>query len=96
MSIYTDDVSELKRTLMGTFRGELPVLRVKARMSQENVAEKIRVSRQTYSVIETGKQEMSWTIFMALIALFQNDAQTKHMVNSIEGINEGMIKIMGR
>ena len=49
---------------------ELPVLRAKARISQEDIASKIGISRQTYSSIETGKREMSWTTFLALIAFF--------------------------
>ena len=71
-------------------RSELPVLRARAHISQEGIAEKIGVSRQTYSSIETGKREMSWTTFLALIAFFQNNESTKQMVNSIEGLAKGI------
>lgn len=63
MGISTDDITELKHNLMEQFRNELPVLRARARASQEVIAEKIGISRQTYSGIETGKREMTWTIF---------------------------------
>ena len=62
-----------KQELVEEFRNELPVLRAKARVSQEIVAEKIGISRQTYSGIETGKRDISWTIFLALVAYFQNN-----------------------
>ncbi len=49
----------LRNTIVELLRKELPVLRAKARISQEDIAEKIGISRQTYSSIETGKREMS-------------------------------------
>ena len=58
----------LRNTIIELLRKELPVLRAKARVSQGEIAEKIGISRQTYSSIETGKREMSWTTFLALIA----------------------------
>lgn len=94
MSNSVDDFNKLKCSLLDQFRNELPVLRAKGRLSQENIAEKIGISRQTYNGIETGKKEMNWTTFLALVALFQNNEQTKHMLDSMDGFNEGMIKIM--
>ena len=90
----SDDVNKLKCNLMEMFRDELPVLRAKGRLSQENVSEKIGISRQTYNGIETGKREMNWTTFLALVALFQNNEHTKQMIEQMDGFNEGMIKII--
>ena len=47
MGINTDDVAELKHDLMEQFRNELPVLRARVRVSQEIIAEKIGISRQS-------------------------------------------------
>lgn len=44
----------LRNTIIELLRKELPVLRAKARISQEDIAETIGISRQTYSSIETG------------------------------------------
>lgn len=41
MGISTDDITELKHNLMEQFRNELPVLRARARASQEVIAEKL-------------------------------------------------------
>lgn len=71
-------------------RNELPVLRARLGISQESLAEKIGVSRQTYSSIETGKREMTWTTLLALIAFFQNNERTKQMIEKIEGFNQGL------
>lgn len=84
----------LRNTIVELLRKELPVLRAKARISQEDIAEKIGISRQTYSSIETGKREMSWTIFLALIAYFQNNESTKKMIGEINGLSEGIEMIM--
>lgn len=94
MGISTDDITELKHNLMEQFRNELPVLRARARASQEVIAEKIGISRQTYSGIETGKREMTWTIFWALLAFFQNNEQTKTMIDQINGFGDSMTKVM--
>jgi len=84
----------LRDTIIELLRNELPVLRAKARVSQGEIAEKIGISRQTYSSIETGKREMSWTTFLALIAYFQNNENTKKMINEINGLSEGIEMVM--
>ena len=87
-------VEQVRSTMMENFRSELPVLRAKTRISQEMLAEKVGLSRQTYSGIETGKREMSWTTFLALLAFFQNNEQTRSMLKMIEGLEEGMEIVM--
>ena len=94
MSNSIDNINKLKSSLMEQFRDELPVLRAKGRLSQENIAEKIGISRQTFNAIETGKREMNWTTILALVALFQNNEQTRYMIESMNGFNEGMVEIM--
>lgn len=94
MGINTDDVAELKHDLMEQFRNELPVLRARVRVSQEIIAKKIGISRQTYSGIETGKREMTWTTFLALLVFFQNNEQTKTMIDQINGFSDSMTKVM--
>lgn len=94
MGINTDDVAELKHDLMEQFRNELPELRARVRVSQEIIAKKIGISRQTYSGIETGKREMTWTTFLALLVFFQNNEQTKQMIDQINGFSDSMTKVM--
>ena len=83
-----------KQELIERCRRELPVLRAKARVSQEIVAEKIGISRQTYSGIETGKRDISWTTFLALVAYFQNNELTKTMIDGMDDFNYKLSLIM--
>lgn len=87
-----EDYIDIRHNLIEIFRNELPVLRAKVRVSQETVAEKIGISRQTYSCIETGKRELSWTIFLALFAYFQNNVQTKQALSKIDGFEEKVVR----
>ncbi len=90
----TEKTADIRNKMTELLRSEMPVLRAKARVSQGEISEKIGISRQTYSSIETGKREMSWTTFLALIAYFQNNKSTSHMLDGIDGLSEGMEIIM--
>lgn len=35
---------------------------------------------------------MSWTVFLALIAFFQNNDNTRQMLNNLEGLSDGLEK----
>lgn len=88
--LSSDYNNEIRSELINLLRNELPVLRTKAKVSQEEIASKIGVSRQTFSSFETGKREMSWTVFLALIAFFQNNDNTRQMLGNIEGLSTGL------
>ncbi len=93
-SVKIESPNELKNRLIEALRNDLPVLRARVGLSQEAIADKIGISRQTYSSIETGKREMAWTTFLALVAFFQNNEQTLPMLKQIEGLLEGVEKIL--
>lgn len=88
------DQNGIKNQLIATLKNDLPVLRARMGLSQEAIADKIGISRQTYSSIETGKREMTWTTFLALVAFFQNNEQTLQMLKQIEGLIEGIERIL--
>ena len=83
-----------KSRLIESLRKDLPVLRARVGLSQEAVANRVGISRQTYSNIETGKREMTWITFLALIVFFQNNEQTLPMLKQIDGLLEGVEKIL--
>lgn len=89
-TLSIENSTYLRNTIIELLMSELPVLRAKARVSQEDIAERVGISRQTYNSIETGKREMSWTTFLALIAYFQNNESTKEMINEVNGLFEGL------
>lgn len=75
-----------KETLILRLKHDLPVLRARLGLSQSELASKIGVSRQTYNSIESGRKSMSWTTYMALIAVFQSDEETRKMLDYFEGL----------
>lgn len=70
-SVKIESQNELKNRLIEALRNDLPVLRARVGLSQGAIADKIGISRQTYSSIETGKREMARTTFLALVAFFK-------------------------
>lgn len=81
--MYIENEVVSKDELILTLTAELPVLRARLGASQEVMASSIGVSRQTYSGIETGTKKMSWTMFMALIAVFDLNEATSVMLDQI-------------
>ena len=67
---------------------DLPVLRARIHISQGELASSVGISRQTYSLVETGKQKMSWITFMALIAFFSSHKKTKKELIALGLIDE--------
>lgn len=82
-----------REKLIARLTYDLPVLRARLGISQEELTTKIGISRQTYNTIETGKKEMSWTTFMALIAVFQNNSEILNMLKTIDGIKDEFTSI---
>ena len=78
-----DDKAKIRDELIMTLTAELPVMRARLGMSQEMMASAIGVSRQTYSAIETRTKKMSWTMFMALIAVLDMNEATSVMLDQI-------------
>lgn len=83
---YNAEQEQQRKRLIAILTDELPILRARLKISQEELSRRIGISRQTYSIIETKKQEMSWVTFMALITFFTNNEKTKK-----ELINMGLI-----
>lgn len=84
MSTYeTKELPELdKDKLIDILTDELPSLRAKIGLSQEELSGIIGISRQTYSAIETKKRTMSWSTFMSLILLYGYNEKTTNMVEA--------------
>ena len=85
-------LSSKRRELIDALIIELPVLRARIGASQADISERIGISRQTYNAIENGKKSMSWTVFLALYAVFGNDERTLQMLNSIDIFRENSSK----
>lgn len=72
-----------KNKYIGHLVDELPVLRTKLGISQDEMASLLGISRQTYSTIETKRRKMSWTLFLSLILIFDNNKYTHAYIRKI-------------
>lgn len=79
-SAITDDT---KQILIKELTSELSILRVKAKITQEELARAIGISRQTYSQIECNKSKMSWTIYLALLFFFSTHEGTAQLLETL-------------
>jgi len=76
--------SEQRQQLMQTLARNLSVFRAKLNASQDDLAERLGVTRQTVSAIESGQRDMTWTVFLALILIFFRNQETKRLLVALE------------
>ncbi len=62
----------------------LPALRGAVRATQDELANAIGVSRQTYNVVESQKKKMSWNTYMALLLFFDYNPNSHIMIRQLE------------
>lgn len=79
---------ENKNRLIEILTEELPSLRAKIGITQEDLCEIVGISRQTYSSIETKKRKMSWNVFLSLIMFFTNNDKTAPIIENIGAFPE--------
>jgi len=70
-----------KDELIARMTDNLKVLRNKLSFTQEELAGKIGISRQTLVNIENKKRDMSWNTFVALITVFRAENSTNDLLN---------------
>jgi len=70
----------------------MPVLRTSIRMTQAQLSEKVGVSRQTIVAIETKKRTMPWTLYLAIVHIFQQYEDSKVLMENFNLYNAEFIK----
>lgn len=75
---------EEKDLLIQKMTENLPVLRKKLKLTQEELAEIIGSSRHTVMLIETGKRKMTWNTFLSLILLFEKNDSTAVLLRTFD------------
>ena len=73
-----------KDELIKNMTENLPVLRAKLGITQEDLAEKIGISRSTIVSIENKEREMTWNTFLSLILVFTKNEDTNKLLNVME------------
>ena len=72
-----------KDGLIDLLTEELPSLRAKIGVSQEELSDIVGISRPTYSAIETKKRKMSWNVYLSLLMCFTQNEKTAPIIDSI-------------
>ena len=63
----------------------LPTLRAKANLSQDDLAERLGFTRQTISALEGKKRDMQWSTFSAITLFFSKGTEVCQLM-SVMGI----------
>ena len=73
-----------REKLIQNMTDNLPMLRTRLGLTQEELAKKIGVSRSTIVLIESKKREMTWNTFLSLVLLFVKNESTDKLLNVLE------------
>lgn len=80
--------------LIDTLTDELPVLRARIGIKQEELSDILGISRQTYSAIETKKRKMTWNMFISLLMFFTQNKKTAPVIEMIGAFPDELKNMM--
>ena len=83
-----------KEEIIDRFVYELPILRTRIDLTQDEISDLIGISRQTYSSIETRKRKLTWNNYMSLLFLFYFNPATRDAVESAGVFSDELKKAM--
>ena len=79
-----------KEKLIEILTEELPLLRAKIGITQEELSDMVGINRPTYSAIETKKRRMSWNVYLSLLMVFTQNEKTAPMIDRIGAFPENL------
>lgn len=74
---------EEKSKFIAALTPHLAILRTQAEISQEELANLIGVSRQTYSAIERKIRIMSWNTYLSLVLFYDHNQKTHQLMRQL-------------
>ncbi len=80
--------------LINILTEELPSLRAKIGVSQEELSDIVGISRPTYSAVETRTRRMSWNVFLSLLMVFTQNEKTAPIIDSIGAFPDELKEIL--
>ena len=86
--------SDDKKELCKKMASNLATLRTKANMKQEELAERLGLSRQTISAIENERRIMEWTTFSVLVMFFAKDEEIRQIMIALGILNYDVQKML--
>lgn len=71
----------------------LPVLRASIDLTQEQLGAKLGVSRQTIVAIENVKSPLTWSLYLAIVCVFQQYEESQLLLKSFELFDSDFIRL---
>ena len=92
MPDYLSDNRKLE--LCKIMASNLPTLRTKAGLSQDELAERLGFARATISAIETKRRDMQWSTFSAIMLFFSKDEEIKQLMTVMGILDDEVNKVL--
>lgn len=73
--------AQQKANLLNNMTDNLPTLRKKLGVSQEELSAILGINRSTLAAIENHKRPMMWNMFLALLLIFTKNKETGKLLN---------------
>ncbi|MGC4018565.1 MAG: helix-turn-helix domain-containing protein [Muricomes sp.] len=77
---------------LGRMVKNLSVLRASVDLTQKQLGEKLGVSRQTIVAIENGKSPLTWSLYLAIVLVFQQFEESKELLEKLELFSTRIIR----
>ncbi len=75
-----DLTPEQKKAIITTFASCLPMLRARIQYTQEDLAQKLGSTRQTIIAVESGKRDLTWSMFLSAVFVFYMNPLTRPLL----------------
>ena len=79
-----------KQELCKLMASNLSTLREKAKLTQDELADRLGLSRQTISAIENEKRDMQWSTFSVLLMFFASSDEIKQIMIAMGIVNNAV------
>jgi len=70
----------------------LPVLRTAAKLTQNQIAKRLAITRASVINFENKKRRMSFSIYLALVLIFMENDDSKKLLESFELYNKSFMQ----
>ena len=84
-----------KEVISNTLIENLPVLRAKLNLTQDDLAKQLGVTRQTIINVESKKTKISWTMVLALLLIFLANPLTIGLLAGLGILNKQVMSLLG-
>lgn len=80
----TDMIEHKKTYYISRMIQYMPTLRTAMGITQKDLSRRLDVSRQTIVALETGKRDMTWTMYLALACVFAQDETATVLLKNLD------------